>query len=206
MKKKGLILNSNVYKDNCFITDLLNEDEIFVFEAKGISKIKSKNKSLLLFLNVIEAEFIVKGNKNLLLNGNILYDSSFLLTSYDGIFFLNAVKEILYKLILRENLTKYYNLLLNLIYLCSKYENTNKNIYLISVIYLMLNVFKLEGIDYFSYIDSELNDKKTFDVFLDFKDLSNISLERSVLIRIMNDFNKFIAVSFNSKINSFEIL
>ena len=54
MKKKGLILNSNLYKDNSFIVDMINENELFVFEAKGISKSKSKNKSLLFFLNLVE--------------------------------------------------------------------------------------------------------------------------------------------------------
>ena len=125
MKKKGLILNSNLYKDNSFIVDMINENELFVFEAKGISKSKSKNKSLLFFLNLVEAEFVSRGEKNILINGNILYDTSFLMSDFEGIFFLNVMKEILYKLILKENIYKYYDKLLDLLYLCGKYKSSN---------------------------------------------------------------------------------
>ena len=204
MKKKGLILNSNLYKDNSFIVDMINENELFVFEAKGISKSKSKNKSLLFFLNLVEAEFASRGEKNILINGNILYDTSFLMSDFEGIFFLNVMKEILYKLFLKENIYKYYDKLLNLLYLCGKYKSSN--IYLIAVIHFLIYVFDKEGIDYLSYLKENSLDTTTIDSFLDFKDLSNIILSRETLKNILKNLNLFIVSNLNTKLNSIELL
>ena len=116
----------------------------------------------------------------------------------------NVMKEILYKLILKENIYKYYDKLLNLLYLCGKYKSSN--IYLIAVIHFLIYVFDKEGIDYLSYLKENSLDTTTIDSFLDFKDLSNIILNRETLKNILKNLNLFIASNLNTKLNSIELL
>ena len=63
MKYTGIVINSNVYKDNDLIVDLLTENEIVTFRSKGIKKQEAKNRSLIFDFAFIEAEFYKKGEK-----------------------------------------------------------------------------------------------------------------------------------------------
>ena len=97
MKHTGIVINSNVYKDNDLIVELLTENEIINFRSKGIKKIDSKNKSLIFDFAYIEAEFFKKGEKNTLINGKNLINTTNLYSSFEGLLFISFVKEILFK-------------------------------------------------------------------------------------------------------------
>lgn len=103
MKYTGIVINSNTYKDNDLIVELLTENEIITFRSKGIKKKDSKNRSLIFDFAFIEAEFFKKGEKTTLINGKNLLNLSHLYSSFEGLVFISFIKEVLFKLVVDED-------------------------------------------------------------------------------------------------------
>ena len=151
MKHTGIVINSNVYKDNDLIVELLTENGIINFRSKGIKKIDSKNKSLVFDFAYIEAEFFKKGDKTTLINGKNLINVSIIYSSFEGLLFISFIKEILYKLIVDEEKHLFFNDLLSAL---KSIENSGNDLNILQhLIHLMLKLGELGGFSPLNYYE-----------------------------------------------------
>lgn len=205
MKLKGILLEKNIYKNGSYIYDFLStENNLISFKAKGTDKTTSANKYTLFFLNIIEGEFIKKGNKYLFLNGKVILDSNFYYDSYYGLIFLNAVKELIYKIMKKQD---WYKISRNLVFIqLINSRNTSKPIvYIYSLVYLSLLILQTEGLDFFIFLKSQNLDDLLYKKFKDPHDLKNVEINTNELKEVLKNINTFIEENFNSKINSFDL-
>lgn len=149
MKYTGIVINSNVYKDNDLIVDLLTESEIVAFRSKGIKKQEAKNRSLIFDFAFIEAEFYKKGEKITLINGKNLYNYHLLYSSFEGLLFVSFIKEILFKLVVDEDKILIFNdLKSSLIEISNTVETTT---ILQKLVNLMLKIGVISGFSPIEY-------------------------------------------------------
>lgn len=208
MKISGIVLNSNLYKDRSYIFDFLdlNNNRLINFKANGLAKNKSKNKPTLSFLNIIDCEIIEnkKNHKYLFINGKTIININEINDLTYGIFFINCIKEILYKLVLKDDLIKCKDELYFIINLINKFKNNE--ILLILTVYFLLFILDINGLNYNDYLISNHLDNTILKIFNDKENLINIKITNKELIEILKIINEFISESFSTKINSINIL
>ena len=152
MKYTGIVINSNVYKDDDLIVTLLTEKEgIITFRSKGIKKIEAKNKSLIFDFSYIEAEFFKKGEKLTLINGKSLLNLNILYSTFEGLVFINFVKELLHKLVVDEDKSLFFNDLKSSLFNIE--QNPNQKIILQNLITLLLKIGKISGFNPLVYFE-----------------------------------------------------
>ena len=205
MKLKGILLEKNIYKNGSYIYDFLStENNLISFKTKGTDKTTSKNKYTLFFLNIIEGEFIKKGDKYLFINGKVISDSNFYYDSYYGLIYLNSVKELIYKIMEKQDWCKISRNLV-FIQLINSRNTSNPIVYIYSLVYLSLLILQTEGLDFFRYLKSQNLDDTLYEKFKDPHDLKNVTIDMNQLKGIFKTINVFIVENFNSKINSFDL-
>ena len=151
MKLKGILLEKNIYKNGSYIYDFLStENNLISFKTKGTDKTTSKNKYTLFFLNIIEGEFIKKGDKYLFVNGKVILDSNFYYDSYYGLIYLNSVKELIYKIMEKQDWCKISRNLV-FIQLINSRNTSNPIVFIYSLVYLSLLILQTEGLDFFFF-------------------------------------------------------
>lgn len=205
MKLKGILLEKNIYKNGSYIYDFLStENNLISFKTKGTDKTTSKNKYTLFFLNIIEGEFIKKGDKYLFVNGKVILDSNFYYDSYYGLIYLNSVKELIYKIMEKQDWCKISRNLV-FIQLINSRNTSNPIVYIYSLVYLSLLILQTEGLDFFRFLKSQNLDDTLYEKFKDPHDLKNVTIDMNQLKEIFKTINIFIVENFNSKINSFDL-
>lgn len=205
MKLKGILLEKNIYKNGSYIYDFLStENNLISFKTKGTDKTTSKNKYTLFFLNIIEGEFIKKGDKYLFVNGKVILDSNFYYDSYYGLIYLNSVKELIYKIMEKQDWCKISRNLV-FIQLINSRNTSNPIVYIYSLVYLSLLILQTEGLDFFRFLKSQNLDDTLYEKFKDPHDLKNVTIDMNQLKEIFKTINGFIVENFNSKINSFDL-
>ena len=205
MKLKGILLEKNIYKNGSYIYDFLStENNLISFKTKGTDKTTSKNKYTLFFLNIIEGEFIKKGDKYLFVNGKVILDSNFYYDSYYGLIYLNSVKELIYKIMEKQDWCKISRNLV-FIQLINSRNTLNPIVYIYSLVYLSLLILQTEGLDFFRFLKSQNLDDTLYEKFKDPHDLKNVTIDMNQLKEIFKTINVFIVENFNSKINSFDL-
>lgn len=205
MKLKGILLEKNIYKNGSYIYDFLStENNLISFKTKGTDKTTSKNKYTLFFLNIIEGEFIKKGDKYLFVNGKVILDSNFYYDSYYGLIYLNSVKELIYKIMEKQDWCKISRNLV-FIQLINSRNTSNPIVYIYSLVYLSLLILQTEGLDFFRFLKSQNLDDTLYEKFKDPHDLKNVTIDMNQLKEIFKTINVFIVENFNSKINSFDL-
>ncbi len=205
MKLKGILLEKNIYKNGSYIYDFLStENNLISFKTKGTDKTTSKNKYTLFFLNIIEGEFIKKGDKYLFVNGKVILDSNFYYDSYYGLIYLNSVKELIYKIMEKQDWCKISRNLV-FIQLINSRNTSNPIVYIYSLVYLSLLILQTEGLDFFRFLKSKNLDDTLYEKFKDPHDLKNVTIDMNQLKEIFKTINVFIVENFNSKINSFDL-
>lgn len=185
MKYKGIILSSNQYNDNDKIVNLITENGLISFKAKGIRKSISKNKPILFDLSIVEVELLNRNNKNILINGKLLVLNDNLYSNYYGLLFINVIKEIIIKLMLDEEKRLIYNDLLFCLNKFSTIKDLAKYEYYsyLYILYLFNKILKIIGYDYESYKNDD-SIVKIFGVIKSKKEIEASLLKEKILTLI----------------------
>lgn len=199
MKHQGIILNSNQYKDFDEIIGLITPNGFISFNAKGIRKPNAKNKSLIFDFSFVQVELFNKNNKNTLINGKLLLLQNKLYTNYNGLIFINFIKEIIIKLMLDEEKHLIYHDLLFVLNKLSKIDDDDKfefYIYLY-ILYITNKVLKIIGYDYSSYS----KDSSIEDLFNSIRNKIEVRLDILInkIFELINFIYEYTSVDINSK-------
>lgn len=204
MKIKGIILSLEQYKDNHKIVNCLNEDGLFSFLAKGVRKESSKNRSLLLDLNIIEAEFYQKNDKKFLINGKTFINQNYLYEDYYGLIFVNLVKELFFKLLIEDEYKIFYKYLYKILLRLNK--NKSDELYLMSSLYLFIETLKINGYDVLSFLKNSDDTELYQDIRLIYEDNNYLDFNKKDLIELLKYLNKYIYNSTNIEIKTINLL
>ena len=198
MKHTGIVINSNVYKDNDLMVELLTENEIISFRSKGVKKVDSKNKSLIFDFAFIEAEFFKKSDKLTLINGKNIINTNKLYSSFEGLVFLSFVKELLHKLIVDEDKHLIYEDLVSALKEIDLSEN--EDVILRNLIYLMLKIGDVAGFSPLIFYEGS----NVYDLIRSFynKDSSIEQLNKNQLFTIVKRLSFYLEETSDIQINS----
>ena len=203
MKYTGIIINSNTYKDNDLIVDLLTEnDGIITFRSKGIKKTQAKNRSLIIDFAYIEAEFFKKGDKITLINGQNLLNLGILYSSFEGLVFINFIKEILFKLVVDEDKPLLYGDLKKSLFVIEK--TPQNNVILQYLINNLLKIGKIAGFDPLAYFEGS-NFCEVINEFLEIDNETN-NYDTNQLLLIIKKLSYYLEETSDIKIESLSLL
>lgn len=93
-ESKAIVLVSNRYKDDSALVTLVGEKGLFSVMAKGIYRMKSPLKPLLISGSLVEIEYQKSGEVFFASSLKVLYDASELLTSYVSSLYLMYLEEL----------------------------------------------------------------------------------------------------------------
>ena len=202
MKYTGIVINSNVYKDNDLIIDLLTENEIITFRSKGIKKQEAKNRSLIFDFAFIEAEFYKKTDKYTLINGKNLYNYNLLYSSFEGLLFISFIKEILFKLVVDEDKILLFSDLKSALIDISKTNETTTILYKLTN--LMLKTGVVSGFSPLEYY----KESGMAEIISDFYELNdNIKkYDNNHILNLIKKIGYYLEETSDIKLNSISLL
>ena len=202
MKYTGIVINSNVYKDNDLIIDLLTENEIITFRSKGIKKQEAKNRSLIFDFAFIEAEFYKKTDKYTLINGKNLYNYNLLYSSFEGLLFISFIKEILFKLVVDEDKILLFSDLKSALIDISKTNETTTILYKLTN--LMLKIGVVSGFSPLEYY----KESGMAEIISDFYELNdNIKkYDNNHILNLIKKIGYYLEETSDIKLNSISLL
>ena len=208
LKVTGIVIDSNPYDESAKMVNILTPDGFFSLLAKGVRKKESKNRVLILDCSLNELDYIQKNERNILTNGRNIISSDYLLSSYYGVIFMNFTKEVIYKVVLKEEAKELYAVLKEALEYIRK-SDADKNVILISMVRLFDKALLVAGYDPLEYIKKETN-KSNDESLSIIEDIRNntffgkiTELNYSKLLEFLNS----ILFKFNNiKINSIEML
>lgn len=202
MKHTGIVINSNSYKDNDLIVELLTENGVIPFRSKGIKKIDSKNKSLIFDFAYIEAEFFKKGEKNTLINGKNLINTTNLYSSFEGLLFISFVKEILFKLVIDEEKHLFYKDLLDALKRIEKDGSSTSILH--NLINLILKLGALGGFNPLNYYEGTAFYKTINDFYFFNEDINE--LDNSQLLSIIKKLTYYLEETSDIQFHSNQLI
>lgn len=195
MKVVGIVIDSAEYNDNDKIINLLTKDKVIPLLAKGIRKQNAKNRDACFEFSVLDAEYIVANNRNILTNSQFNRVYWKLFETYDGLIFLNFYKEACRKVLLEEELPALYKTIEKVMTLFDgglTKENILKGMFM-----LFTNALFISGYDYKEYCASN-------GTSIDYKEF--IKSDVPTLIIELKKMNYFFNFFTNTKLNSIDML
>ena len=123
INKEGIIISKTKYKDNDCLVNVVNENEIFSFYAKGVLKNKSKNAPSLNELSYSKFSLLQYQNSNLLLLESSLVENYQSMESIDDMACLSIIKDLTNVFIKDSDATKsIYSYLINILKLIKELQ------------------------------------------------------------------------------------
>lgn len=140
----GIVINSNQYRDYDEMVNVLSNDGIHSFLARGIRKQNAKNAYLTLDLTESEFDLLEYKDKLILKTGSVKLSSAYLLDSFEGTLFINFVKELSLKLFVEEDYQDFFPYLLDSL-------NCLKTNFSKTYVYFLMSYLYLESLNIIGY-------------------------------------------------------